>query len=61
MTPEELLKSLEHGFYPPSAMGEINGIKVVCLQREIDRLHKVIRDEWPSDQAEQIINNCKQP
>lgn len=27
---------------------------------EIAKLHNVIRDEWPPDQAEEIINNCKQ-
>jgi len=58
-TPEELLESMTGMFLPPSAMGEVNGLKVLCLQREIARLHNVIRDEWPSDQAEEIINNCK--
>ena len=27
--------------------------------QEIERLHNVIRDEWPPDQAEEIIKNCK--
>ena len=26
---------------------------------EVARLHNVIRDEWPPDQAEEIIINCK--
>jgi predicted RNA binding protein with dsRBD fold (UPF0201 family) len=29
------------------------------MEGEIDKLHNVIRDEWPPDQAEEIINNCK--
>jgi hypothetical protein len=33
-TPEELLESMTGMFLPPSAMGEVNGLKVLCLQRE---------------------------
>jgi predicted nucleic acid-binding Zn-ribbon protein len=33
-TPEELLESMKGMFLPPSAMGEVNGLKVLCLQRE---------------------------
>jgi hypothetical protein len=28
-------------------------------EAEIKKLHNVIRDEWPQDQAEEIITNCK--
>ena len=33
--------------------------KVKNLQKEVEMLHNVIRDEWPPDQAEEIIDNCK--
>ena len=33
-TPEELLESMTGMFLPPSAMGEVNGLKILCLQRE---------------------------
>ena len=50
-TPEELLESMTGMFLPPSAMGEVNGLKVVCLQREntalkaeVERLSKLMED-----------------
>lgn len=42
---------------PPSADAVVEEIQK--LQNEIRKLHNVIRDEWPPDQAEEIINNCK--
>ena len=33
-TPEELLESMTGMFLPPSAMGEVNGLKFLCLQME---------------------------
>ena len=33
-TPEELLASMTGMFLPPSSIGEINGLKILCLQRE---------------------------
>ena len=29
------------------------------LEAEVERLREIIRGEWPADQAEEIINNCK--
>jgi len=50
-TPEELLESMTGMFLPPSAMGEVNGLKVLCLQREnaalkaeVERLSKLMED-----------------
>jgi hypothetical protein len=28
-------------------------------QAEVERLREWVRSEWPEDQAEEIINNCK--
>ena len=28
-------------------------------EAEVERLREWIRSEWPADQAEEIINNCK--
>jgi len=39
-TPEELLESMQGMFLPPSAMGEVNALKVLCLQRENEKLRK---------------------
>ena len=27
--------------------------------KEIEKLHKIIRDEYPEDQAEELIESCK--
>jgi regulator of replication initiation timing len=50
-TPEELLETMTGMFLPPSAMGEVNGLKVLCLQREntalkaeVERLRNELSD-----------------
>ena len=42
-------------------------IRVTHLEKEYDKareeitkLHEVIRSEWPEDQAEELIKQCKQ-
>ena len=51
MTPEELLETMTGMFLPPSAMGEVNGLKVLCLQgentalkAEVERLYRLVID-----------------
>ena len=50
-TPEELLESMTGMFLPPSAMGEVNGLKILCLQREntalkaeVERLKELVNE-----------------
>ena len=33
--------------------------ELAASQAEVDRLREWVRSEWPEDQAEEIINNCK--
>jgi hypothetical protein len=33
--------------------------KLKKAEAEVERLREWVRSEWPADQAEEIINNCK--
>ena len=66
-TPEELLESMTGMFLPPSAMGEVNGLKVMCLQRENKELKAEVErlkmrttalDNITFDQADRL-NECE--
>lgn len=41
-------------YYKPKMQAKIDELKA-----EIERLREWVRSEWPADQAEEIINNCK--
>ena len=54
MTPEELLETMTGMFLPPSAMGEVNGLKVLCLQRENTALKAEV--ERLREQLQQVVD-----
>lgn len=42
-----------------SQFGVVAAIEREDLRKEVAKLHEIIRSEWPEDQAEELIKQCK--